>query len=1217
MHNVALRVSVALLALPLAIALAVLVAGRVESQQPESRPEKLDAVLFAAFLAEEREKGATGAAAPSAYRPAEGPPPETPRVVAQSYTDEAGRTFINGLIKTDGSLDGIEELGVVVQSVVGTVVAARIPVDALARLTALPNVEFLQAARRMKLTNDVSVPSVGAPRFHDAGIDGAGVIVGVIDSGVDFTHDDFRNADGTTRLKFICDQTDPPQGGDNKCPGNGTPEGGTLWTEAQINGALQSTGTVRQVDNEGHGTHVMGTAAGNDETYGGVAPGADLIMVKTSLFDNDIVSAIGFIDEKAAELAEPYVVNMSLGSDLGPHDGSDALSAAIDGLVGAGTSSKAVVVSAGNSGGLKIHASGEASSGTTTVDFFVPAVNVLHVDIWYDGSDSFSFGFKDRDGDGLSGIGPGETRPGDCKGALRCVDIVHTNTLSANNSKQVIFKIYGSSTSPIALPGPWSFTLAPDVVVDGSFHVWCDGCTFTGPEGDSAMTLGAPGVAKNAITVASHVTKECWESTIGTVCYGGSVTEGDISSFSSTGPTRDGRQKPDISAPGQGIVSAKSADGAGACAGGAGSTAPDGEHANCQGTSMSSPHVAGAVALILAEDPTLDAVEIKARLQADALRDSFTGDACNNTWGCGKLQIAPQSADLTVDTLVDELDGSCVTDCSLRDALQIANTDGEPNQITFGVTGVISLTSTFGTLTLSESSTAILGVDQQVTVDGSGLGGTDVITVSSDGNTIEGLVVTGAPNSGNGITITSAGNTIGGMTSSARNVISGNTGNGVLITGSGATGNVVQGNFIGTDATGAAELPNSFQGVVIQDAPANIIGGTTAGSGNVVSGNDQSGVTIAGVLSTANLVQGNLIGTNASGTAPLGNGLMGIGVTDGATGNTIGGTTPDERNVISGNAVDGVFISVSSTTENIVRGNCIGSDVTGTLDVGNTGGGVNVSGNSNTIGGTDPAEGNIIVGNFYGVRLSGSGNLVQGNSIGVGAAGGALGNDGNGVIVAGGASNNTIGGSADGAPNTIAHNLGAGVFVGSGTGNAILSNSLFANLGLGIDLATDLGPDGVTANDAGDADAGPNNLQNFPVIAIADIDTSGDLLITYSVDSTTTSSTYPLLVQFFRADADGEEGQLLLGGDIYATSSAQSVKVANLGSAAELRAWGGKLIVATATDDDGNTSEFSASVGVTGTAVVPGVTQWGLLAMAALVAGVAVWRARKTRRRPS
>ena len=111
-------------------------------------------------------------------------------------------------------------------------------------------------------------------------------------------------------------------------------------------------------------------------------------------------------------------------------------------------------------------------------------------------------------------------------------------------------------------------------------------------------------------------------------------------------------------------------------------------------------------------------------------------------------------------------------------------------------------------------------------------------------------------------------------------------------------------------------------------------------------------------MSTANLVQGNLIGTNASGTAPLGNGLMGIGVTDGATGNTIGGTTPDERNVISGNAVDGVFISVSSTTENIVRGNFIGSDVTGTLDVGNTGGGVNVSGNSNTIGGTDPAEGN-------------------------------------------------------------------------------------------------------------------------------------------------------------------------------------------------------------------------------------------------------------------
>ena len=188
---------------------------------------------------------------------------------AYSYSDNT----VRALLKTDGSFDGLAELGVTIQSTVGNVSAVRIPVDALAALTNLPNVEFIEAARKLSLTNDISVPSTGATAFHDAGLDGSGAVVAVIDTGVDFTHQDFRNPDGTTRIKYICDQTAPPLPGDNTCPGDGTSNGGTLWTEAQINAALTGSGTVRQQDTNGHGTHVLGTAAGDDATFGGMAAG--------------------------------------------------------------------------------------------------------------------------------------------------------------------------------------------------------------------------------------------------------------------------------------------------------------------------------------------------------------------------------------------------------------------------------------------------------------------------------------------------------------------------------------------------------------------------------------------------------------------------------------------------------------------------------------------------------------------------------------------------------------------------------------------------------------------------------------------------------------------------------------------------------------------------------------------------------------------------------
>jgi beta-lactamase superfamily II metal-dependent hydrolase len=362
-------------------------------------------------------------------------------------------------------------------------------------------------------------------------------------------------------------------------------------------------------------------------------------------------------------------------------------------------------------------------------------------------------------------------------------------------------------------------------------------------------------------------------------------------------------------------------------------------------------------------------------------------------------------------------------------------------------------------------------------------GGDGIELSTSGGNTVQGNYIgtdlsgtADLGNSDNGVVIYGSGNTIGGTTAGASNVISGNDFNGLLIFHSGA-GNQVQGNYIGTDVTGTADLGNSGKGVLIHGSN-NTIGGMAAGAGNVISGNDREGVMILDSGATGNQVQGNLIGTDVSGTADLGNSDNGVVIY--GSGNTIGGTVAGARNVISGN-LSGVAIAASGTG-NQVQGNYIGTDITGTADLGNSYFGVSISGSNNTIGGTATGAGNVISGNdSRGVEIIGSsasGNTVEGNYIGTDITGTAdLGNSWNGVLISG-ASSNTIGGTAAGAGNTIAFNGGDGVFVESGTANLIDRNSIHSNTGLGIDLD----PDGVTANDAGDGDTGANNLQNFPVL---------------------------------------------------------------------------------------------------------------------------------------
>ena len=333
-----------------------------------------------------------------------------------------------------------------------------------------------------------------------------------------------------------------------------------------------------------------------------------------------------------------------------------------------------------------------------------------------------------------------------------------------------------------------------------------------------------------------------------------------------------------------------------------------------------------------------------------------------------------------------------------------------------------------------------------------------VISGGTSGDLVEGNFIgtnasgaTGLGNSDDGVDIFGAtDNTIGGTTTGASNTIADNKSGGLDIGFSGTSGDLVEGNFIGTNASGATGLGNSDDGVDIFGATDNTIGGTTTGASNTIADNKSGGLDIGFSGASGDLVEGNFIGTDASGGTGLGNSGDGVQILGGATDNTTGGTTTGaanmiafngagvgitdsgtsgnlvQGNVISGNQGDGVDITGGAST-NVIAGNHIGVDSAGTAKLANGGSGIVISGASdNTIGGATSGAGNVISANGNdGVWITGgaTGTLVAGNLIGTNVnATSALGNVDVGVAIDSGASDNTIGGSASTAANVIAGN---------------------------------------------------------------------------------------------------------------------------------------------------------------------------------------------------
>ncbi|MBI2914187.1 MAG: hypothetical protein HYY03_09750, partial [Chloroflexi bacterium] len=419
--------------------------------------------------------------------------------------------------------------------------------------------------------------------------------------------------------------------------------------------------------------------------------------------------------------------------------------------------------------------------------------------------------------------------------------------------------------------------------------------------------------------------------------------------------------------------------------------------------------------------------------------------------------------------------------------------------------------------------------------------GTKASGTEALGNGVFGVEIVAAPDNTIGGT---AGITVGGPCTGACNVISGNDNNGVNIRDNSALepGNVVQGNYIGVDVTGAVALGN-VTGVALDSSPNNTIGGTTVAARNIISGGRcvigcGSGVVIADSQSTGNLVQGNYIGTDVTGMVDLGNFYHGVVIFDEPSGNVIGGTTATPGtppgNIISGNDMHGIFIyndylsTGRTTTGNSIKGNLIGTDVTGASPLPNTGHGVIFSASTATT--------SSVTGNPIGGAAAGDGNVIAFN-----------GQDG--VCM-----------HADGA-----------------TGNSIRGNSIHSNGLLGIDLAppgpADCATGTVTLNDPNDLDSGPNNLMNFPVIT--SVLYNGMVRISGTLDAVPPAVLPPeVTIDLYATDvADGSgygEGRVYLGSTTAPVlpPGAWSITIASVPL---------PVLTATATDLLGNTSEFSAA----------------------------------------
>ncbi|MBK8231646.1 MAG: S8 family serine peptidase [Candidatus Eisenbacteria bacterium] len=527
---------------------------------------------------------------------------------------------------------------------------ARLSLAQIAVLAKDPAVLGIVAARKARPLLDVSVAEVGATQVHAAsgsppiyaGYDGTGVLIGVVDTGVDLDHPDFIRG-GNTRLVALWDQT--------ALPSINSPASfnyGRAWSAAEID-----AGASTQVDQAGHGSHVLGIAAGTGAATGngrpayrhvGMAPGAALCVVKTDFYTSSIVDAVAWIFQEAALRGIPAVVNLSLGHHFGGHDGSEQTDLDLNALAGPG---RIVVAAAGNEQEDAIHAEtevpvGDPSTISVDIDGYLPRGGAGNdytlIDGYYTAGAALSLTVQTPNGQTIGPILPGTK----LDQATTDGGVYIENDWVDSNSDDVEFfiQIYDKASAYAPVTGEWSLSFSrppgaggPNPEVDAWIYQTSLPARFA--VGMTAEELVAsPASADSVIAVAAYVTRKSWKSVNGnTYQYTGGLSVGEIAPFSSRGPRRDGALKPDVAAPGMGIGAALSSDASEETE----YILDDGVHFIAQGTSMAAPHVTGLIALMLQVHGHLSRSALLQKIGDSARTDSFASGTPNAVWGVGKI----------------------------------------------------------------------------------------------------------------------------------------------------------------------------------------------------------------------------------------------------------------------------------------------------------------------------------------------------------------------------------------------------------------------------------------------------------------------------------------------------------------------------------------------------------------------------------------------------
>jgi subtilisin family serine protease len=531
--------------------------------------------------------------------------------------------------------------GLTVHCIVGRIVTGTIPLKQIEEVRMHENVISLKAAVPLRPQLNVSVPEIRAtaadlsPFSSHGGLDGSGMVLGFVDTGCDFRHRNFINAEtGKSRILFLWDQRQAAAGDGSAGPGRqpaGSPYG-REFTQEEITAALADPLNAYQAlgyrpGESAHGTHVMDIAAGNGNETGrkGVAPAADIIFVEFDLFDGRspnplavlppmgnskrLIDAVDYIFKKAQ--GRPCVVNLSLGTNLGPRDGTSPVERALDEFVQQGPG-RVIVVSAGNFFHVPLHAAGRvAADQPSDLGWEVQPEDTTDnaLEIWYSDKDEFVVEILGPPPDNVSigKVALGESQTAREQG-VPVMHVAHRRNDSGNHDNHVMIFMAGNY-----IPGRWCVRLHPKRVTDGHFHAWIEKddaqeqqqSTFSSDCRSPSLTLASVASGRNTIVVGSYDPRDPQQS---------------ISSFSSAGPTRDGRGKPDLSAPGgedpavvadHGIVAARSE---------LGGSMQD------AGTSMAAPHVSGVCAVLLQSGQRF----LNRTLAASELRDILVGVARKN-----------------------------------------------------------------------------------------------------------------------------------------------------------------------------------------------------------------------------------------------------------------------------------------------------------------------------------------------------------------------------------------------------------------------------------------------------------------------------------------------------------------------------------------------------------------------------------------------------------